>query len=240
MQPETKPLRSVLGFRPQTPLPHSHLRPRCPRPLPLRARHTTTTLYTTHHRRLTWQARNQALVAWFRVFGPQPPPPTRVCEHDVHDRHHFERDATLPPCTTSHCRLTRQARNQALVAWFWVFGPQPPPPACVCERNVRGRYHFGSNTPPPPCITHQHCLTQQARNQATVAWFQGFGLQPPPLLRVCERMAATSNSAPATPPVAVGAAAGQGRWQRRRQQLWQGYYGPLPRLFLPSFFLLLK
>jgi hypothetical protein len=39
--------------------------------------------------------------------------------------------------------------------------------------------------------THSCRLTRQARNQATVAWFWGFSLQPPPLLHICERMAPT-------------------------------------------------
>ena len=104
-------------------------------------------------------------------FLPQPLLPTRVCECNARDRHHFERGAPLSPCTTHHRRLRWQTQNQAIMAWFRVFGPQLPPPTCVCERNVRGRYHFGSNTLPPPRTTHQPCLTQQARNQATVAWF---------------------------------------------------------------------
>lgn len=32
------------------------------------------------HLRLTWQTRNRATVARFRVFGLKPPPPRRVCE----------------------------------------------------------------------------------------------------------------------------------------------------------------
>ena len=38
------------------------------------------------------------------------------------------------PNTSHHCCLAQQAQNQATVAWFQVFGPQPPPLLCVCER----------------------------------------------------------------------------------------------------------
>lgn len=176
--------------------------------------------------------------ARFRVSGfcPKPLLPARVCERNARDRHHFERGAPPLPCTTHHRRLRRQTRNQAIMAWFWVFGPQPPPPACVCERNVRGRYHFGSNTPPPPCTTHQPCLTQQARNQATVAWFRDTNYQRRPA-RASAGATHTGQHGPAQVRHKLRGGGERGRGAVAAQQLQQRRALPRPTFFVLFFYL---
>ena len=94
-------------------------------------------------------ARNRALALSFGLSAQNPFPPACVCERDAHDQCCFKQDTPPPPSTLHHCRLTQQARNQAIVAWFWVLSPQPPHPACVCK----------CTAPPPPRPHLRHTTT---------------------------------------------------------------------------------
>ena len=149
----------------------------------------------THFGRVfTDTAQNRAFALGFGFLAPNPSLPALICQCDACNCRHFERDTPPPTSTTHHCCLARQTWNQAILAWFQVFGPPPPPPACVFKCNLRGHQQFERDTPPPPPTTHRCRLTWQAWNQATVAWFRGFGLPcfafanawPPPAI-ACRR-----------------------------------------------------
>ena len=92
--------------------------------------------------RRTW---NPATTARFHLFGPNPVSCLMFTNTTPH--HHLLLICTIAPCplTIIHPHFRWRAWNRALVAWFWILGPQPPLPPHICEPNAP--------SPPPP---HQH------------------------------------------------------------------------------------
>ena len=75
---------------------------------------------------------------------------------------------TATPFST---RCAGAARNWALALSFGFSAPNPPPHSHLQTRCLW--------LPPlPPYITHHHCLTQQTRNQAIVAWLRVLASTP--------------------------------------------------------------
>ena len=118
------------------------------------------------HLRLTWQTRNRATAARFRVFGLKPPPPRRVCER-----------ATPRPPSPRTSRSTTYIHLPP--PSFDTAGPKPPPPRRVCKRATprplsprtsRSTAHI--DLPPPSVDTADP-------KPSTAARFRVFGLNPP-------------------------------------------------------------
>ena len=104
-------------------------------------------------------------------------PLSRLAFAKATPHHHHPLIHTLapPPLPAIYPHFQRRTWNRALVARFWILGPQPPLPPHICECNTP--------LPLPPC--QHHCTTSlrrspphfrwRTRNWAPVAWFQVLG-----------------------------------------------------------------
>ena len=109
--------------------------------------------------------------ARFQVFGPQPsPPPLVFANAQPRDRDCIVRATPPPPTTFLHRRFTRQIRNRATAARFWVLGPSPLPRFAFV--NARGCRRLVRTTPLPPATCHHRFLTWKTRNRVTAALFR--------------------------------------------------------------------
>ena len=166
-----------------------------------------TTNNSTHHHhhhytpfRLTRQPRNQAIVAWFRVFGINSLPPLVFANANVCNCHHIKRDTPPPPSTTQNCHLTWQTRNQPTVAWFQV-SVHNLLPRFVFANAWPQRHHYLIYTIQPPS---HHLSPSPQRRQRTRE-----------LERAHRRSDSINNSTSAASAVA--------QWQHRQQQ-WQQWW----------------
>ena len=205
-QPETEPLGLVGIFspKPTSPLVFVNTMP-------------ATTNNSTHHHHhhytpfcLTRQTWNQAIVAWFWVFGINSLPPLTFANTNICDHCHIKRDTPPPPSTTQNHYLTWQMQNQPTVAWFWVSVHNPLP--CFVFANAWPQcHHYLIYTIPPPS---HHLSPSPQRHQRTSKL---------ECAHMCSNSInnSTSAAAAATMVVATGTVAAGA-----------GYYGPLPCLFL--------
>jgi hypothetical protein len=197
-KPQTKPLSMVLGFIwPQNPPPpahsighqdhHHHLIP-----------HTPPHPYIVPRRRLQRRTRNKAPVAWFRIFGPKPPPSHALSNGRM--KCHPHTISHTPPTLTNrlHRRLQRHTLNRAITARFRVSGPQLLPWLAFATAPPHGRRRLMRAIPPSPPTSLRRRLTRQNRNRATAARFRVFGPLPPPAPRDHRRLIQATQPPPLT------------------------------------------
>jgi hypothetical protein len=67
-----------------------------------------------------------------------------------------------------------------------VFGTQPHPLPCVCERTTHGHHRLLRAMPPPPATSHMRCLTGRPETKPRQLGFRFLAPNPCPLPCVCE------------------------------------------------------